>query len=105
MGNLPSVILRNEHWLEAGKNCIIRSITQWVITQYYVGDQIENKRWARHVARIRQKINGYRLLMGKSDTKITWKTWEPSGQTWRAFVHTILKNRLPPTKKREQEIC
>jgi hypothetical protein len=66
-----------------GTNCIIRSFMEWLITKYYSGDQVENMRWARHVARMMEKINRYRVFMGKSKRKITWKAQK--GNKWRAF--------------------
>jgi hypothetical protein len=43
-------------------------------------------RWARHVARVREKRDAYRLLVGKTEVNI------PLGRPRRRWVDNIKKN-------------
>jgi hypothetical protein len=56
-----SLTLREEHRLRVFENRVLRRI-------------FGPKRWAGHVARIREKSNAYRSLVGKPEGKTTRKT-------------------------------
>ena len=40
-----------------------------LLTNYYLGDQIEKNMWAGHVARMREKRKAFRLLVAKPEGK------------------------------------
>jgi hypothetical protein len=41
-----------------------------LLTNYYLGDQIEKNKWAGHVARMRKKRKAFRLWVAKPEGKI-----------------------------------
>jgi hypothetical protein len=77
-------------------------------------------RWAGHVARIREKRNAYRILMGKPEGKrplgtprsrwmdnikmdlremgwdgMDWTDLAQDKEKWKAFVSTVMNLRVP----------
>jgi hypothetical protein len=62
-------------------------------------------RWAGHVARMGEKRNAYRILVGKTAGKrplgrprrngVDWMDMALDRDQWRALVNTVLKLRVP----------